>query len=49
MSPSPAETREQSGGRSVQVLPYPSLDRLLRLGKEIVVDWQLPSDSERNG
>jgi hypothetical protein len=26
--------------------PYPTADLLLQLSKEIVVDWQLPSDLE---
>jgi hypothetical protein len=29
-------------------LPYPTADLLRRLAKEIVVDWQLPSDLERD-
>ncbi len=27
--------------------PYPTADLLLQLSKEIVVDWQMPSDLER--
>jgi len=46
MSPVTTATREQSGVRVVP-LPYPTADLLVRLAKEIVVDWQLPSDMER--
>ena len=49
MSPSPADTRQQNRGRPAPVLPYPSLERLLGPAKEIVVDWQMPSDAERKG
>jgi hypothetical protein len=28
-------------------VPYPLADLVLLLGKEIVVDWQLPSDADR--
>ena len=48
MSPVSTARRDQSG---VQVmpppLPYPTADLLLQLSKEIVVDWQMPSDLER--
>ncbi len=27
--------------------PYPTADLLLQLSKEIVVDWQMPSDLDR--
>lgn len=46
MSPVPTATRVQNEIRPVP-LPYPTADLLVRLAKEIVVDWQLPSDLER--
>jgi hypothetical protein len=48
MSPVPTATRDQNRDRPVP-LPYPTADLLGRLAKEIVVDWQLPSDLERTG
>jgi hypothetical protein len=52
MSPVSLPTREQNGGRPIPVLPFPTLPLPLdmRTGRdrEIVVDWQLPSDVERN-
>jgi hypothetical protein len=48
MSPVSTASRDQNG---VQVMPlpppYPTADLLLQLSKEIVVDWQMPSDLER--
>lgn len=49
MSPVPTATREQGDRRPGPVLPYPSIDVLRQLAKEIVVDWQLPADMERKG
>ena len=47
MSPVPTVTRDQFGYRALpRPLPYPTADRLLQLSKEIVVDWQMPSDLE---
>jgi hypothetical protein len=50
MSPFPTATQEKIGGRSGQVgpaLPYPPVELLRGLGREVVVDWQLvPSDME---
>lgn len=47
MSPASTATREQAGGSgSPRPLASPLAD-LLQLSKEIVVDWQLPSDLER--
>jgi hypothetical protein len=48
MSPAPTVTRNDHGVRPAP-LPIPTADLLLRLAKEIVVDWQLPSDLERKG
>jgi hypothetical protein len=48
MSPVSTVTREQSGVRTAPKPPYPPRDVLLRLAKEIVVDWQLPSESDRS-
>ncbi len=48
MSPAPTLTRDRHDARPVP-LPYPTADLLLRLTREIVVDWQLPSDQERKG
>ncbi len=47
MAPIQTATREQGGA----IRPYPPADRLLAPPKddtwrEIVVDWQLPSDNE---
>ena len=47
MSPVPMATREPSGGRSASILPFPPMEVLRELAKEIVVDWQLPPDMER--
>jgi hypothetical protein len=48
MSPVPTATKDQFGDRAVpRPLPYPTADLLLQLSKEIVVDWQMPSDLER--
>jgi hypothetical protein len=46
MSPAPTATRDQYRVRPAP-LPIPTTDLLLRLAKEIVVDWQMPSDLER--
>ena len=47
MSPIPTATREQGGVGTGPVVPYPSMELLRELAKEIVVDWQLPADMER--
>ncbi len=48
MSPMTTAMRDQNGDRSVpRPLPYPTADLLVSLSREIVVDWQLPSDSDR--
>jgi hypothetical protein len=47
MSPVHAATQATRDDRTVPQVPYPPADLVLRLGKEIVVDWQLPSDMER--
>jgi len=47
MSPVPSTISEKSGMRPVPVQPFPSADLFLSLAKEIVVDWQMPNDSER--
>ncbi len=47
MSPVPTATREQSGVRSAPVLPSTPLELLLGPAREIVVDWQMPSDTDR--
>jgi hypothetical protein len=49
MSPGATVTREQSGSRIAPSLPYPPGEFLLGLAKEMVVDWQLPSESDRKG
>jgi hypothetical protein len=53
MSPASTARRDKSGTPAVpRPLPYPTerpqptADLLLQLSKEIVVDWQLPSDLE---
>jgi len=46
MSSLPIATREKYEIRPVP-MPYPTADLLARLAKEMVVDWQLPSDLER--
>ena len=49
MSPASTATPKQDGSRATPVLPFPHLPLPLdlRLGwdREIVVDWQMPSDS----
>ena len=48
MSPVSTARRDQGGVPVVPYpLPYPTADLLLQLSKEIVVDWQMPSDLER--
>ena len=48
MSPVPSATRDQLVERTMPLpLPYPTADLLLKLSKEIVVDWQMPTDLER--
>lgn len=48
MSPVSTARRDQNGVHGVPPpLPYPTADLLLQLSKEIVVDWQMPSDLER--
>jgi hypothetical protein len=48
MSPASTARREKSGAPAEpRPLPYPTADLLLQLSKEIVVDWQMPSDLER--
>ena len=54
MSPASTARRTQSGVPLVPrplpyptERPYPTADLLLLLSKEIVVDWQMPSDLER--
>ncbi|HWI03616.1 MAG TPA: hypothetical protein VNT52_07295 [Acidimicrobiales bacterium] len=49
MSPVSTATKDQTGVAVLpRPLPYPTADLLLPLSKEIVVDWQLPLDGERN-
>jgi hypothetical protein len=47
MSPVSTAIREKSGARPEPVPPFPVGDLLLSLAKEMVVDWQMPSDLER--
>ena len=48
MSPASTASRDQFVDRAVsRPLPYPTADLLLQLSKEIVVDWQMPTDLER--
>jgi hypothetical protein len=47
MSPVPTAIREQNGVRPVPGQPFPIPESFLSMAKEIVVDWQLPADSER--
>lgn len=47
MSPAPAVTRDRESDRSDSVAPFPTADVLAVMAKEIVVDWQLPSDVEQ--
>jgi hypothetical protein len=49
MSPIPMATREPSGSRPAPIIPLPSMDVVREMAKEIVVDWQLPSDMEHKG
>jgi hypothetical protein len=41
--------REQNGIGAVLWPTYPTLDLLVGPAKEMVVDWQLPSESDRRG
>ena len=48
MSPVSTAIRDQRGAPVMpRPLPYPTADLLRQLSKEIVVDWQMPSDVER--
>ena len=47
MSPVPTVTREQSDVRKAPVLSLAALQALLGPAKEMVVDWQMPSEGER--
>jgi len=47
MSPVPTAIRKQASQRPLSVQPFPSPDLFLSLAKEMVVDWQLPTDVER--
>jgi hypothetical protein len=49
MSPATTAVRDPNGDRSVpRPLPAPAAELLLlTLSREIVVDWQLPSDHDR--
>ena len=47
MSPVPAADQAQRTDRKVPPAPYPAADLFLAFAKEMVVDWQLPSDMER--
>lgn len=47
MSPLPTATREKHDARDDHPVPYPALDLLVAPSLEIVVDWQMQSDSER--
>ncbi len=49
MSPVSTAIREQSASRTVAPPPLPAADLLLILAKEMVVDWQIPTDMERKG
>ena len=46
MSPVPAVTHTRRVDRTVPQPSCPPADLYLAFGKEIVVDWQLPSDME---
>jgi hypothetical protein len=47
MSPASTATRTEFDDQAVpRPLPYPTTDLLLVLSKEIVVDWQMPSDPD---
>jgi hypothetical protein len=41
--------REQNGIRDMPHTSYPTMELLVGLSKEMVVDWQLPSESDRRG
>ena len=48
MSPVSTAARGQEGGvRPAPAPPYPSIDLLRDVAKEIVVDWQMPPDQDR--
>ncbi len=47
MSPVPTASPAKRADRQLPLLPYPQADLLRDVAKEIVVDWQLPSDGER--
>jgi len=46
MAPVPTAVRE-SAVQLAPILPYATIDRLLGPPKEIVVDWQMPTDWDR--
>jgi hypothetical protein len=48
MSPVSTTTTHSLEDRAVpRPLPYPTAELILSLSKEIVVDWQMPSDLDR--
>lgn len=47
MSPAPMATREERDPRPAQSAWYPPPELLQGPAKEMVVDWQLPSESDR--
>jgi hypothetical protein len=47
MAPVQTVTRQQIDLRAVPVPALPILDLLFAAAKEIVVDWQMPSDAVR--
>ena len=49
MSPIPMAARDQSVGKPPPILSLPPMDVPRELAREIVVDWQLPTDMERKG
>ena len=49
MSPVPTAVQRPSSERPAPVQPFPGPDHFLSVAKEIVVDWQLPTDMERKG
>jgi hypothetical protein len=49
MSPASTAISDRSGAPAMpypSALPYPTADLLRQISKEIVVDWQMPSDLE---
>lgn len=49
MSPVPTAIQDQRSSRPVPLEPFHVDEQFLSLTKEVVVDWQMATDTERQG